>query len=142
MSFGVIIIEEKRRFITKKSFVPSTIRPVTSALHANVQSTAPNCWSQRTSCVQCVSQVIKLQFAPRKRQNSGKGYSTDALCYGGTDYNLGPQTGSHDSDIACYLQSLQANAEIVLQTSSNSFKRKERGNTFLRNVLSICQKTV
>jgi hypothetical protein len=122
MSFGVTIIEEKRGFITKKSFVSLTIRPVPSALHANVQSTAPNYWSHRASFVQCVSEVIKLQFAPRKRQNSGKGYSTAALCYGGTDSNLGTQTGSHDSDISYYLQYLQADAEIVLQTSSNSFK--------------------
>jgi hypothetical protein len=40
MWFGVIIIEEKRGFITKKSFVSSAIRPVPSALHANVQSAA------------------------------------------------------------------------------------------------------
>jgi hypothetical protein len=40
MSFGVIIIEEKRGFITKKAFVSATIRPVPSALHGNFQSAA------------------------------------------------------------------------------------------------------
>jgi len=73
MSFGVIIIEEKRGFITKKAFVSATIRPVPSALHANFQSAAQNCWSHWASHVQCVPEAIKLQFTPRKRQNSGKG---------------------------------------------------------------------
>jgi hypothetical protein len=93
-----------------------------------------------------VSEVIKLQFAPRKRQNSGKGYSTAALCHGGTDSNPGPQSGSHDSDVSYYLQSLQADAEIVLQITlklvQTHLKRKEGGNTFLRYVLSVCQTTV
>jgi hypothetical protein len=39
MSFGVIIIEENRGFITK-AFVSATIRPVPSAMHANFQSAA------------------------------------------------------------------------------------------------------